>query len=86
MTSERPAKPPMNGASATMLVVGLVAVVVGALVAYNGWRDASSEQSVYDGLGVDLTANWTQLYVGIGIAAIGAILLLIQWVIASVRR
>lgn len=70
-----------------MLILGLVALIVGGLMAYNGY------QSVQRGLSIDAALgaapqpqDYTWMWVGIVLAVVGAVLLLIRWTIAAARK
>lgn len=74
-------------ARTAMLVIGLLALILGALVAYRGYQDAQSGASIAAALGApDLPQNYTQLWIGVIVAVVGAVLLLIRWTIAASRR
>ena len=70
-----------------MLIVGVLALIIGAIVAFRGYQDVQSGASIAATLGAPgLPQDYTQVWVGIMIAAVGAVLLLIRWTIAASRR
>lgn len=69
-----------------MLIIGLVALVAGGIYAWNGYRDAMASQVVFDAFPSGLHADFTQMWVGIVVAGVGAVLSFTAWIIAASRR
>jgi len=70
-----------------MLYVGLLALIIGGIWAYRGWQDSQSGASIAEALGAPVpTPDFTQFWIGIGIAGAGVILLFALWVIKAARK
>lgn len=75
-----------NTAAVAMVVVGWFALALGGFVAYQGWQSAQATASLSAALGSGLEPDYFQMYLGLGIAAAGAVLLVIRWTIAASRK
>lgn len=75
-----------NSSRTWMLIVGAIAVLAGGFYAWNAYRTAMASQSVFDSLGSTLHADFTQMWIGIAVVAVGVILLFTVWVISAARK
>jgi hypothetical protein len=77
---------PGNQPRIWMLIIGAIALLAGGLYTWNGYRDATAAQVIYDAFPTGLHADFTKMWIGIAVAAVGLILLFTVWVIRASQK